>query len=135
MIRRNLALMMILVIAGTLAYGCSSSRKRVESGKTPKKAAKPVKMTTGDYTVAKRDTLWDIAGKSEIYGDNFQWPLIFKANRDVIQDPDLIYPDQSFTISKGHSDEDVAHARDLARRTPKYVPHTKPRTDFGVDYF
>jgi hypothetical protein len=135
MIRRNLTLVMALLIAGTLAYGCSSSKKRVESGSTPKKAKATKMMTTGDYTVAKRDTLWDISGRSDVYGDHFQWPLIFKANRDLIKDPDLIYPNQSFNISKGHSDEEVAHARDLAKRTPKYVPHTQPRTDFGIDYF
>lgn len=131
----KLILALSLIVAGTLAVGCGSSKKRVEGTNTPKKAVKAGNISKGDYTVEKSDTLWGIAGKSEIYSDSFQWPLIFKANRDTIKDPDLIYPQQSFTITKGHSDEEIAAAKDLALRTPKYVPHTKPRDSFGVDYF
>jgi len=124
-----------LILAGTLLVGCSSSKKRVEGNDAPKKPSKAAKITKGDYQVEKGDCLWIIAGKPEIYNDNFQWPLIFKANRDLIKDPDLIYPNQGFTILKGQSSEEVARARDLALQTPKYVPHTKPRDSFGVDYF
>jgi hypothetical protein len=133
--RSKTILAMILALAGTLAIGCSNPKKRVEGNDAPKKPVKSAKITKGDYQVEKGDCLWDIAGKPEIYGDNFQWPLIFKSNRDLIQDPDLIYPNQGFTILKGQSAEDIARARDLALKTPKYVPHTKPRDSFGVDYF
>jgi len=42
------------------------------------------------YDVVKGDCLWDIAGKKNVYADSFQWPLLWKANRDQIQNPDLI---------------------------------------------
>jgi nucleoid-associated protein YgaU len=42
------------------------------------------------YTVAKGDSLSKIAKK--YYGDASQWRRIFEANRDQIEDPDLIQP-------------------------------------------
>lgn len=50
------------------------------------------------YVIQDKDTLWDIAGKKEVYGDPLKWPLIYNANRDVIDNPDLIYPDQQLII-------------------------------------
>lgn len=52
----------------------------------------------GTYRVGRGDTLWDISAADAIYGDPFAWPLIYKANSDRIDDPDLIYPDQEFVI-------------------------------------
>ena len=143
MIQRHLTLALSLLAACTLAYGCGET-KRIESTEVPKPAPvnEPVAVAPTEtpipsehYTVASRDTLWGIAGKSDIYDDSFQWPLIFKANRDTIKDPDLIYPKQDFTIRKGQTAEEVAHAKDLAMRTPKYVPHTQPRETLPLDYF
>ncbi len=87
------------------------------------------------YIVVKGDTLWDISYKSLAYHDSFQWPLIFKANRDQIKDPDLIYPKQEFMIRHDYSDVDVTKAKNDASATPKYVPHTQPRETLPVDYF
>lgn len=39
-----------------------------------------------------RDCLWNIAGRTEIYGDPFQWPKIWQANTDMIKNPDVIQP-------------------------------------------
>lgn len=50
------------------------------------------------YKVVKGDHLWGIARKKEHYGNGFAWPVIYKANRDKIKNPDLIYPDQVFSI-------------------------------------
>jgi len=91
--------------------------------------------STGKYVVVTGDTLWGIAGMDISYKDNFQWPLIFKANRDQIKDPDLIYPKQEFSIRYDYSKEDVDKARKDASDTPKYVPHTEPRESLPVDYF
>ena len=52
----------------------------------------------GTYTVVKGDSLSKIA-KQE-YGDANQWRKIFEANKDVIKDPDLIYPGQSLRIPR-----------------------------------
>jgi DNA repair exonuclease SbcCD ATPase subunit len=51
-----------------------------------------------NYSVVKGDCLWNIAKKKEHYGNGFAWPVIYKANRDKIKNPDLIYPAQVFSI-------------------------------------
>jgi nucleoid-associated protein YgaU len=50
------------------------------------------------YTVVRGDCLWNIAKKKDHYGNGFAWPVIYKANRDKIKNPDLIYPAQVFSI-------------------------------------
>jgi nucleoid-associated protein YgaU len=50
------------------------------------------------YKVVKGDCLWNIAKKKEHYGNGFAWPVIYKANREKIKNPDLIYPAQEFSI-------------------------------------
>jgi nucleoid-associated protein YgaU len=48
------------------------------------------------YTVVEGDSLSKIALRE--YGDAGQWRRIFEANRDQINDPDLIHPGQSLRI-------------------------------------
>lgn len=50
------------------------------------------------YTVKSGDSLSKIA--KQFYGDPMQWPKIFDANKDQIQNPDLIHPGQTFKIPK-----------------------------------
>jgi nucleoid-associated protein YgaU len=50
------------------------------------------------YTVAKGDSLSKIAKR--VYGNANQWRRIFEANRDKIENPDLIYPGQVLRIPK-----------------------------------
>ena len=42
------------------------------------------------------DTLWRIAQK--VYGDKDKWPLIYAANRNVLKNPNKIYPKQVLKI-------------------------------------
>jgi len=63
---------------------------------TPKKEAD--KPTT--HVVKKGECLWYIAGYEQIYGNPLKWPLIYKANKDKIKDPDLIYPGQVLAIPR-----------------------------------
>jgi len=55
------------------------------------------------YQVVRGDSLWSIAGKQEVYDNPYEWPLIYKANRDQIKDADLIYPGQDFSINRNPS--------------------------------
>jgi len=48
------------------------------------------------YVVEKGDSLSKIA-KAE-YGDANKWRQIYEANRDIIKDPDLIYPGQTLRL-------------------------------------
>ncbi|MDP8269473.1 MAG: LysM peptidoglycan-binding domain-containing protein [Candidatus Tenebribacter davisii] len=53
-----------------------------------------------EWKVYKGECLWKIAGYQEVYGNAAKWPLIFRANKDQIKDPDLIYPNQIFEIPR-----------------------------------
>jgi nucleoid-associated protein YgaU len=48
------------------------------------------------YVVVKGDSLSKIAERE--YGDANRWRTIYEANKDVINDPDLIYPGQELKI-------------------------------------
>lgn len=48
------------------------------------------------HKVVRGDTLWDLAGT--FLKDPFLWPKIFEANREKIEIPQLIYPNQEFVI-------------------------------------
>jgi len=50
------------------------------------------------YTIKKGDSLSKIA--KAYYGNAMKYPVIFEANREVIKDPDLIYPGQVLRIPK-----------------------------------
>jgi nucleoid-associated protein YgaU len=49
--------------------------------------------------VQSGDTLWGIAERA--YGNGSRYQEIFAANREVIEDPDLIFPGQKLRIPKG----------------------------------
>jgi len=68
----------------------------------------------GGYLVVGGDNLWNIAGQDTIYGNPFQWPLIYKANSGQIKDADLIFPGQYFYIPKAKGSDRsnaIAHAK------------------------
>jgi nucleoid-associated protein YgaU len=48
------------------------------------------------YTIQSGDTLSKIA--QQFYGSATKYPKIFEANREVIKDPDLIFPGQKIRI-------------------------------------
>ena len=52
--------------------------------------------TDQTYTVASGDTLSKIAKK--FYGNANEWKRIFEANRDILKDPDKIFPGQKLKI-------------------------------------
>ena len=83
-------------------YALSEMRTKVASleGKIAQLRAKMPKGMYDEYTVNRGDYLWRIAGKSDIYGDPFQWVRIYSFNTDQIKDPDLIYPDQIFKVQR-----------------------------------
>jgi nucleoid-associated protein YgaU len=67
------------------------------------------------YQVVRGDSLWSISGQQEIYNNPYQWPLIYKANRDQIKDADLIHPGQQFAVDRNPSAAEVDAAVNHAR--------------------
>ena len=63
---------------------------------TAPKAETPAPPPAEIYTVVAGDSLSKIA--KHAYGDANQWRRIFEANRDQIQNPDLIRPGQKLRI-------------------------------------
>ncbi|MFQ6021254.1 MAG: LysM peptidoglycan-binding domain-containing protein [Acidiferrobacterales bacterium] len=87
---------------------------------TPTPAAEPEMRVVEEeglttYTVVSGDNLWDISSYRVIYGNPYQWPLIYKANTDQIDDADLIFPNQVLVIPRDSSaseiDAAIHHAR------------------------
>jgi nucleoid-associated protein YgaU len=64
------------------------------SGAAP--AAAPPATSAVIVTVQPGFSLWRIA--RENYGEGILYVKVFEANRDLIRDPDLIYPGQIFTV-------------------------------------
>ena len=56
------------------------------------------------YTVEKGDTLSAISKR--VYGKASHWKQIYEANRDTIENPDLIYPGQTIKIPAIENDGD-----------------------------
>lgn len=137
-------LLVLVVVSLVFTVGCAARQtvakdtpaiEPTSDGAVEEATPEPVKAKPGKkYIVKKGDTLWEISGMGKIYSDNFQWPLLFKANRDQIQDPDLIEVDQELDvktdISAGEADEAVQKAKD----TPPYRPHTSPRKKLPLKY-
>jgi nucleoid-associated protein YgaU len=74
------------------------------------------------YAVVKGDSLWGISGKPEVYGNPYQWPLIYKANTDKIRDADLIKPGQQLAVDKNPTGDAAAAA----------IKHAKTRGAWSV---
>jgi nucleoid-associated protein YgaU len=86
------------------------------------------------YAVKKGDTLPSIASRHEIYNDSYMWPLIYKANRDQIKDPKVLYSGQDLKIPREMTTEEIVEARREAgasdpEKIPKdaYVPKGKKK--------
>jgi hypothetical protein len=102
----------ICAAAIVIASGCATAKKPAEAAapaapaaaaSEPAPASMPMAPAGDSYTVSAGDCLWCISGKSEIYGDPYQWPRLFRANRDQIKDADLIYPGQRLTVERSAS--------------------------------
>lgn len=68
------------------------------------------------YTVQKGDTLGEIA--LEIYGRSSAFRRIYEANRDVLDSPDLIYPDQVLLLPHGGQQTEFVSAQSAASPDP-----------------
>jgi len=108
------------VLASVLSTGCILAKKvggEEEMAMAPEEEpmAEQEMMENDTYTVVAGDCLWCISAKSQIYGDPYKWPLIYRTNVSQIGDADLIYPGQEFEIDRNLTPELVANATEHAR--------------------
>ncbi len=107
----------LAALVAVMAVGCSSTPEQpaqpttvVDNRPEPVKPAAPEPKPAADnaaktvpndqYKVVRGDSLWRISGRKTVYGNPYQWPLIYKANRNMIKDADLIFPGQNFAIDR-----------------------------------
>ena len=57
---------------------------------------RPQVLRDREIVIQRGDNLWRIA--EQVYGEGLRYSVIYGANSELIRDPDLIYPDQVFTI-------------------------------------
>ena len=150
---RNIGLVFVLSVALVFAFGCAKKQVKqtdidaaeeateqavVEEPEavepTPEPTPEPVAPKERGYRVVKEDNLWDISGMESVLGDPWLWPLVYKANHAEIDDPDLIYVDQEFTIPKGATASEMSAATEDAKNTPRYRRHSEPRKTLPLDY-
>jgi hypothetical protein len=62
------------------------------------------------WVVDEGEHLWGISAHHMVYGDPYQWPLLFKRNRNQIDDADLIYPGQVLHIERDLSNAEIDRA-------------------------
>ncbi len=138
----------LLVLAAALfvvfSIGCAA-RQTVKPDVTPAPTLQaavedttPVPVATAvpgmKYVVKKGDTLWAVSSMNKIYQDPFQWPLLYKANRDQVADPDLIEVGQELDVRKDISSTEKEDAIQKAKDTPPYRAHTAPRKTLPLKY-
>lgn len=108
---RNLAL-----LAKSQALGFMEAAKRAEEEaikkagaakktKRYKKSLEELNRGITGYKVKAGETLWIIAGHPEIYDEPLLWPIIYKANRDQIRDPEVIFAEQTLKIPRNITEE------------------------------
>ena len=130
--------LMILAAMGLFATGCVTAKQASQAASEGTQATPaPATTTTATatttaavtpapkgiigYVVQKGDHLWGISAKPAVYGDPYQWPLLYKRNRDEIYDPDLIYPGQVLHIERDLSQTQINIAVNHAKTRGAWV--------------
>jgi len=91
-------------------------------GKMTQLRARMPKAVYDQYTVVRGDYLWRISKKQDIYGDPYQWYRIYSYNREMIKNPDLIYPNWNLKIQREVGpDEYLVKKGDSLRRISKMM--------------
>jgi hypothetical protein len=65
--------------------------------------------------VSEGEHLWGISSEEDVYGNPYQWPLLFKRNRSQIEDADLIYPGQMLYIKRDLSMAEINRSIEHAK--------------------
>jgi nucleoid-associated protein YgaU len=138
--QKRLALLAALA-TGLLSAACAQKTELKPTVAEPTPTVVPTEVPplqpavhSGHYLVKPGDSLWKIAGQEGVLKDSFQWPLLYKENRDQISDPDLIDPQQDLTFKEKYDDADVQDAVEKAKDTPAYNSHVTDKKALPLNY-
>jgi nucleoid-associated protein YgaU len=81
------------------------------------------------WVVHKGEHLWGISAHDKVYGDPYQWPLLFKRNRHQIEDADLVYPGQVLHIERDLSNAEIDRAIEHAKTRGAWILGITELTD------
>lgn len=91
----------------------AEARKRAERARQEKEVQLVYR-----HTVKRGETLPQIAALPEVFGDSTLWPLIYRANRDQISNPAVLWPGQDLRIPRNSDRGDINEARRFAAEHP-----------------
>jgi len=91
----------------------AEARRRAERARYEKTQVLPTR-----HTVKRGETLPQIAAQAEVYGDPSLWPLLYRANRDQIRDPKVLWPGQQLKIPRNIDRNDINEARRFSSERP-----------------
>jgi nucleoid-associated protein YgaU len=81
------------------------------------------------WVVDEGEHLWGISAHHMVYGNPYQWPLLFKRNRYQIDDADLIYPGQVLHIERDLSNAEIDRAIKHAKTRGAWILGITELTD------
>ena len=73
----------------------AEARRRAERARYEREHSLPTR-----HTVKRGETLPQIAALPEVYGDASLWPILYRANRDQVRDPKVLWPGQQLKIPR-----------------------------------
>lgn len=117
-LRSAVKLLGVGILVTVLSTGCIFAKKMAAKEEMAEAPAEPMEekmMANDSYVVVAGDCLWCISAKSQIYGDPYKWPLIYRKNASQIEDADLIFPGQELEIDRNLTPELVGNATKHAR--------------------
>lgn len=96
----------------TARVAAEAKRIAAEKAEARRKAERrPEAPPATTHTVKRGETLPQIAALSEVYGDSSLWPFLYKANRDQISNPAVLWPGQVLRIPRNYDRNELNEAR------------------------
>lgn len=103
MVRSAAALLAVLILPSfALAQDPEPEEPQAQD---PQVEEPQVQEAHGTHTVVRGNTLWDLS--IQYYQTPWEWRVIFNANRDVVEDPHWIYPEEVLVIPGLPADEEA----------------------------
>src|SRR3990167_5776778 len=88
----------LLIVGAELTIPGVPSKQNTVNASPGQTSASSEPIQTDTYSVVQGDHLWSIAVRA--YGDGYQWQKIWEANKSLLKNPNLIYPDQNLILPR-----------------------------------